>query len=197
MRCIRDRSLRGGPPLDDATLVEEARKGNTHAYESLVERYSELAFRTAYLVSGSAADAQDAAQEGFIRAYYGLRRFRPGAPFRPWLLQIVANQAKNRRRSAGRRESLSLRLAEGMRTGDAAPSPERALESREERRILLRAINELREEDRLVIACRYFLDLSSNETAATLGWPEGTVKSRLNRALGRLREKVGVGVIDG
>ncbi len=190
MRCIRDRSLRGGPPLDDATLVEQARKGNIHAYENLVERYTEVAFRTAYLVAGSAADAQDAAQEAFIKAYYALSHFRAGAPFRPWLLQIVANQAKNRRRAAGRRENLSLRLAEGMRVGDAAPSPERALEAQEERRALLHAVNELREEDRLVIGCRYFLELSSEETAQTLGWPEGTVKSRLNRALGRLRERM-------
>ena len=185
-----------GRPLDDATLVEQARKGNIHAYENLVERYTEVAFRTAYLVAGSAADAQDAAQEAFIRAYRALPRFRAGAPFRPWLLQIVANQARNRRRAAGRRENLSLRLAEGMRAGDAAPSPERALEAQEERRALLHAVNELREEDQLVIRCRYFLELSSEETAQTLGWPEGTVKSRLNRALGRLRERMGERVAD-
>lgn len=185
-----------GRPLDDAELVEQARKGNIHAYENLVERYTEVAFRTAYLVAGSAADAQDAAQEAFIRAFHALPRFRAGAPFRPWLLQIVANQAKNRRRAAGRRENLSLRLAEGIRVGDAAPSPERALEAQEERRALLHAVNELREEDRLVINCRYFLELSSEETAQTLGWPEGTVKSRLNRALVRLRERMGERVAD-
>jgi RNA polymerase sigma-70 factor (ECF subfamily) len=83
-----------------------------------------------------------------------------------------------------------------MRVGDAAPSPERALEAQEERRALLHAVNELREEDRLVISCRYFLELSSEETAQTLGWPEGTVKSRLNRALGRLRERMGERVAD-
>jgi len=180
-----------GRPLDDAILVEEARNGNIHAYENLVERYSEVAYRTAYLVAGSAADAQDAAQEAFIRAYRALPRFRAGAPFRPWLLQIVVNQAKNRLRAVGRREHLSLRLVEELRLGDAAPSPERALEAREERLALLHAVNELREEDRLVINCRYFLELSSEETAQTLGWPEGTVKSRLNRALARLRERMG------
>lgn len=180
-----------GRPLDDAILVEEARNGNIHAYENLVERYSEVAYRTAYLVAGSAADAQDAAQEAFIRAYRALPRFRAGAPFRPWLLQIVVNQAKNRLRAVGRREHLSLRLVEGLRLGDAAPSPERALEAQEERLALLHAVNELREEDRLVINCRYFLELSSEETAQTLGWPEGTVKSRLNRALARLRERMG------
>ena len=148
-----------------------------------------IAFRTAYLITGSAADAEDAAQAGFVKAWYALGRFRTGAPFRPWVLQIVANEARNRRRSAGRRAQLALRAA-AADSGGAAPSPEATLVRAEERESLLAAVGELREEDRLVIACRYFLDLSEEETAATLGWPRGTVKSRLSRALDRLRERV-------
>ena len=71
--------------------------------------------------------------------------------------------------------------------GAAAPSPEAVAEAAEERRSLLRALNTMREEDRLVIACRFFLDLSVEETAHALGCAEGTVKSRLSRALERLR----------
>src|SRR6187200_2849260 len=142
----------------------------------------------AYLIAGSAVDAEDAAQEGFVKAWGALHRFRPGAPFRPWILQIVANEARNRRRAAGRRAHLTLRTVAATPAGEAAPSPEANAIGAEQREELLAAVNELREEDRLVIACRYFLELSEEETAAALGWRRGTVKSRLSRALGRLRE---------
>lgn len=155
-----------------------------------MQAYQGIAFRTAYLVVGDAAEAEDAAQEGFVKAYYAIRRFRSGAPFRPWILQIVANEARNRRRSAGRRAGLVMRTAAHAPSGEAAPSPEAALLGAEQRETLLAAVNELREEDRLVISCRYFLDLSEEETAAMLGWRRGTVKSRLSRALARLREKI-------
>jgi RNA polymerase sigma-70 factor (ECF subfamily) len=130
------------------------------------------------------------AQEGFVRAYRALDRFRLDAPFRPWLLRIVANEARNRVRSSGRRHQLELRIGEGFRPGDAAPSPEAVAVSNDERRRLLAMVNSLSEEDRQVIACRFFLDLSGEETAAALGVPAGTVKSRLSRALARLRSRV-------
>lgn len=177
-------------PLDEAELVERARRGDVHAWETIVQRYQGIAFRTAYLLSGSAADAEEAAQDGFVKAYRALGRFRRGAPLRPWLLKIVANQARNRRRAAGRREALALRAATQDRPGDAVPSPEAALLSTEERERLLAAVNALSEEHRLAVACRYFLDLSEEETAAALGVRRGTVKSRLSRALERLRESL-------
>ena len=62
-----------------------------------MRRYQEVAFRTAYLVTREAGEAEDAAQEAFVKAYYALARFRTDAPFRPWLLRIVANEARNRR----------------------------------------------------------------------------------------------------
>jgi RNA polymerase sigma factor (sigma-70 family) len=178
-------------PQAESELVERARRGDDRAYEELVRAHQGIAFRTAYLVTGSAAEAEDAAQEGFIKAHRALGRFRPGAPFRPWLLQIVANEARNRRRSTGRRAGLALRAAAEDPSGGAAPSPEGALLASEESATLLEAVNGLREEHRLVIACRYFLDLSEEETAAALGWRRGTVKSRLSRALDSLREEMG------
>lgn len=155
--------------------------------------YQGIAFRTAYLVAGSAAEAEDAAQEAFVKAHRALGRFRRGAPFRPWLLQIVANEARNRRRSAGRRANLTLRVAAAEPSGGAAPSPEASLLAAERRRLLLAVLGRMREEDQLVVACRYFLDLSEEETATTLGWRRGTVKSRLSRALARLRAELGEG----
>ena len=186
-RMRRGRGTVGGRPLEDAEFVERARRGDAAAYEQLVRRYQELAFRTAYLITGGAAEAEDAAQEAFVKAYYALPRFRAEAPFRPWLLQIVANEARNRRRAAGRREHLALRAVDDRPRGDAAPSPEGAALAAEERGALLAALGTLRAEDRRVLAYRYFLDLSEVEMAAALGCARGTVKSRLSRALGRLR----------
>jgi RNA polymerase sigma factor (sigma-70 family) len=180
-----------GRPLTESELVERARRGDQSAYGELVQAYQGIAFRTAYVVVGDAAEAEDAAQEGFVKAFYAMSRFRPGAPFRPWILQNVANEARNRRRSAGRRTSLVMRSAADAPSGEAAPSPEAATLLGEQREELLAVVNELREEDRLVIACRYFLELSEEETAAALGWRRGTVKSRLSRALGRLRAQIG------
>ena len=174
----------------DGELFSRAQRGNVAAYEEIVRRYQQTAFRTAYVITGSGPDAEDAVQEGFVKAYRALASFREGAEPRPWLMRIVANEARNRARSSGRRHQLELRLAEGYRPGDAAPSPEAAAVAAEERRRLLGLVNSLSDEDRLVIASRYLLELSGEETAAALGVPEGTVKSRLSRALARLRTRV-------
>jgi RNA polymerase sigma factor (sigma-70 family) len=185
--------VEGRPLLDDrrtdAELIERARRGEMMAYESLVRRYQDAAVRTAHLFAPD-GDAEDAVQEAFVKAHRALDRFRDDAPFRPWLLRIVANEARNRRRSAGRRSTLAIRAAEDRRPGDAAPSPESAVLADETRSALLAAINGLRDEDREIIGARYFLDLNEAETAEALGLPRGTVKSRLSRALGRLRERL-------
>jgi RNA polymerase sigma-70 factor (ECF subfamily) len=176
-----------GRPLEDVELVERAQDGDVAAFGQLVERYREAAFRTAWMITRSSADAEDAAQDAFVKAFYALARFRQGEAFRPWILRIVSNEARNRRRSAGRRERLALR-AEGERgPGDAAPSPEAASLAREDRERLLAALERLPERDRLVITYRYLLELSEAETAEALGVRPGTVKSRLSRGLERLR----------
>ena len=182
-----------GRPLEDAELVEQARDGNTGAYEELVRRYQGMAARVAYLVLGAGGDVEEAVQEAFVKAYYALPRFRLEAPFRPWLMTIVANEARNRRKSAARRVRLAMRVMEvqGDRpSGDAAPSPEAAVLEREDHERLLEAVNEMREEDRMVIGYRYYLGLSERETAEALHIPAGTVKSRLARSLKRLRERL-------
>ena len=182
-----------GRPLLEREWIESARRGDASAFEELVRRYQEIAFRTAYLVVGDADEARDAAQDGFLRAHAALGRFRAGAEFRPWLLRIVANAARNRRRSASRRADLALRAFRDAASGDAAPSPEVLLLAEERRRELLDAINRLRAEDRLVIALRWFLELNEDEMAGVLNCPRGTVKSRLSRATTRLRAVIGEG----
>jgi RNA polymerase sigma-70 factor (ECF subfamily) len=178
-------------PLDETNLIERTKRGDADAFEALVHAYQGIAFRTAYVITGSSADAEEAAQDGFVKAHRAIGRFRTGEPFRPWLLRIVANEARNRRRSAGRRTLLALRAAGEQGSGDAVPSPEDSTVSADERSQLLAAVESLGEEHRLAITCRYFLDLSEEETAAVLGVRPGTVKSRLSRALERLQAELG------
>jgi RNA polymerase sigma factor (sigma-70 family) len=177
-----------GGPLEETELVRRARRGDVSAYEELVRRYQGIAHRTAYLITGQAAEAEDATQQAFVKAHRALDRFDPDRPFRPWLLRIVGNEARNLRRSAGRRASLELALAREREV--LAASPEHEAMARERHRALFRALGGLGESDRRVIALRYFLDLSEAEMADVLDVAPGTVKSRLSRALGRLRESV-------
>jgi RNA polymerase sigma-70 factor, ECF subfamily len=180
-----------GRPPEDAALAERAKRGDERAFEDLVRMYQGIAFRTAFLLTGSASEAEDAAQTAFVKAWSALPRFRPGAPFRPWLLRIVANEAHNRRRKRGRRAPPERHATAAHPLGDAAPSPEGAAVGRELRDELLAAVSRLDQRDRDVLTCRYFLELSEEETAVVLGVRRGTVKSRTARALARLRAEVG------
>jgi RNA polymerase sigma-70 factor (ECF subfamily) len=174
--------------LTEGELVALAQDGDHDAYASLVRAHQDIAFRTAMLITQNAAEAEEAAQGAFVKAWRALGRFRSGEPLRPWLLTIVANEARNRRRSAGRRGALALRAAEPDRVEDR--SAEAQVLAAESRTALLEALSRLRPDDRLVLGCRYLLELSEAETAAALGVPAGTVKSRTSRALARLREEV-------
>jgi RNA polymerase sigma factor (sigma-70 family) len=157
------------------------------AYASLVRAYQPVAIRVAHVIGGAAGDAEDVVQDAFVKAHRALHRHRDGTPFRPWVLAIVANEARNRRRAAGRRTRYELALKEDRASGGAAPSPEAAALAGDARRELLAAVAALPARQRDVVACRYLLALSEAETAVVLGLAEGTVKSRLSRALGRLR----------
>jgi RNA polymerase sigma-70 factor, ECF subfamily len=179
----------GSRPPDEETLVARAKRGETTAYEELVRMHQGIAFRVALVAAGDRGDAEEAAQDAFVKAYRALGRFREGSPFRPWLLRIVANEARNRVRSTRRQERLVLRAA-AVDPGGAAPSPETAALDRDEAMALTRALEKLREPDRLVIAYRYLFELSEAEMADALGVRPGTVKSRLSRALGRLRAEL-------
>lgn len=177
------------PRTDEPDLVERVKRGDVDAYGEIVARYQALAQRTAFVITRDAASAEDAAQEAFVKAYRALGGFRSGAPLRPWLLRIVANEAINRAKAASRRRTVELSVAEA-RAGDPEGSPEALALASERRELVVRALNELREEDRIVVAYRYFFDLSEAEMAEALGIARGTVKSRLSRAMSRLRERL-------
>jgi len=174
-----------GRPRSEATLLAHAQAGDGDAYAELVRAHQDVAFRIAMLITQDAAEAEDAAQEGFVRAWRALPRFEAGRPLRPWLLTIVANEARNRRRSAGRRSALAQRAA--AEPVAPVPLPEAAALAGSDRRELAAALERLAPDHREVIVLRFLLDLSEAECAAALGCRPGTVKSRLSRALGRLR----------
>ena len=179
-----------GRPLDEQELIASAKNGDTRAFGQLVRTHQGFALRVAYLVVRDPSEAEDVTQDAFVKAYRSLDRFRAEAPFRPWLLRIVRNEALNRVRSTKRRDSLALQISSDPVSGDAAPSPEAEVMSQDERGRLLGLIEDLPERYRRVIVHRYLLDLSEEETSEILGLPLGTVKSRSSRALQRLRKSI-------
>jgi RNA polymerase sigma-70 factor, ECF subfamily len=185
---LRDDSAPTLGATGDEALLERASAGDQQAYAELVRRYSAIAHRTATLIVGP-ADAEDSVQDAFVRAFYALGRFQPGSPFKPWLLVIVANSARNRVRSRGQQSRLRERLTRESAVGPlhAVASAESDVLAADDLRGLVQAIDALPTNARLVVTCRYLLELSEAETAQVLGWPAGTVKSRLSRALDRLR----------
>jgi len=177
------------PGREDSEIIAAVLGGDRDAYGELVGRYQEVAFRAAYLITRDAGAAEEAAQDGFVRAHQSLRSFRVEEPFRPWLLRIVTNLALNQVRGRSRR----LRLAERLgfaRANEVEPPADVAVFASERQRLLWQAIRELPEDDRVVLYLRYFLDLPEREIAQVIGKAPGTVKSRLHRAGARLRRVI-------
>lgn len=165
--------------------IIQASQGDETAWERLVSEHQEAVFRLAYLLLGDPDEAEDIAQEAFVRAYQSLDRFDTTRPLRPWLLRITANLAYNNRRS------LSRYLATLTRWVQSEVEAGLDIESQSTQRLdaqsLWDAILKLTPDDQQIIFMRYYLDLPVEETAQALGIAPGTVKSRLHRALTRLR----------
>ena len=168
-----------------AEALLQARRGNASAFGLLVQNHQEAAFRAAYLILRDAQAAEDVAQEGFLRAYRQLHRFREEDPFRPWLLRIVTNLALNETRR--RKRGLALLERFGRQAPEGEPGPESVTTKTEEAHEVWQAINRLQQDDRLILYLRYFLELSEADMARVIDRAPGTVKSRLHRAGRRLR----------
>ncbi len=169
----------------ESDLIERAHQGDSDAWERLVQGHQEAVFRLAYLLLGDAGDAEDVAQETFIRAFRYLHTYDSSRSWRPWLLGIAANLARNRRRAFGRYLHHLGRLA--RLTPEQTLDPENEVAHLANAQALWRAVQRLEAADQEIIYLRYFLELSVEESAETLNIAPGTVKSRLYRALGRLR----------
>lgn len=173
--------------LDQTLLVQRAISGDDASWAVLMRRHQEAVFRLAYLLSGDPDEAEDIAQETFLRAYNALERFDPGRSMRPWLLRIARNTSLNRLRAA-RRYLKALQKAARLDPAYRAParSPAADREDRADRNRLWQAVQRLSSMDQEVIYLRYYLDLSEAEAAEALDVAQGTVKSRSHRALARL-----------
>ena len=171
--------------MEEATLIRRAANGEAAAWEPLMLTHQEAVFRLAYLLLGDPDDAKDIAQETFLRAWHHLKHFDVSHPLRPWLLSIAANLSRNRLRSASRYLSALTRALH------ADPVPPASTEKKSAQRMqaseLWEAVRSLNVPDQQIVYLRYFLDLSVTETAQVLQVAEGTVKSRLSRALEKLR----------
>jgi len=174
--------------VNESEQIRLACQGNEVAWATLVQQHQAAVFRLVFLMLGDADEAEDVAQEAFIRAFYALARFDPARPLRPWLLQIARNLAHNRRRSVRRYLAAVGRWWQTLPADEEAPIVATLRE--QEAQALWQAVQQLVVSDQEVIYLRYFLELSVADTALALQVAEGTVKSRLSRALARLRTVV-------
>ncbi len=168
-----------GPQRIDVKLVRAARSGDGSARAELVRRHAAAAWRSAYGVTGRHDLADDAAQEGMLRALDRLDTFDESRPFAPWLHRVVVHVAV----SAARRER---RRAQIVVPDDARPTDTGGHDVDP----LRDAVLGLPEDQREIVALRYWADLGVDEIASVLDLPSGTVASRLSRALARLRTQL-------
>lgn len=171
--------------MDESSLIQRAINGDGTAWGPLVRAHQEAVFRLSYLLLGDPDDAEDVAQETFLRAWKHLKRFDTTRQLRPWLLRIASNLASNKRRSAGRYISA---LTRAFRNVPPPPNLEDKSLQRMQANELWQAVQLLNTTDQQIVYLRYFLELSVAETAEVLHVAEGTIKSRLSRALDKLRK---------
>jgi RNA polymerase sigma-70 factor (ECF subfamily) len=174
--------------VNERELVIAARAGDETAWAGVIRRHQEAVFRLAYLLLGDADDAEDVAQEVFFRAYRALDRFDAGRPLRPWLLEITRNLCHNWRRALRRYAAALGRVMQITPAVSSDPTDQAADQWKAE--MLWQAVRRLRMVDQETIYLRYFLELPVEEAAQALQVAPGTVKSRLARALERLRATI-------
>lgn len=173
-----------GDQSPDDDLVLRARAGDEAAFTILVERYRQQVYRLAFRLLGNAADADDAAQEAFVRAYVHLGAYQPGSSFRAWLLAIAAHWCIDQRR---RTRPVSLdTIADGGQAGAGGDDPEVCWLRREGRQAVRQIVEHLPPHYRQIILLRYWHDLTYVELSDALGQPISTVRMRLFRARRRL-----------
>lgn len=174
--------------LDDAECAALAQRGDGKAFSALVTRYQDRIYRFLVRLMRSPDDALELTQDTFLRAYQGLDRWRPDAPFKAWLFRIARNIAFDRLR----RDKLVafVELDEDTDTPDPAGGPDTLAETAQHFRLLEAALQRLPAEHREILLLREIEELSYDEIAAVLNLNAGTVKSRIARARAALLDKV-------
>ncbi len=178
-------------PGREADLVRAAQGGDQAAFGEIVRHFQRAVFRVAYALTRNASDADDIAQETFVRAYQAIGRFRTGEPLYPWLSRITVNLAYSLHRLRRRRPEASIEpLVEAGRQWPVEDDPLRHVAERERDRQIGEAFAGLTPEHQAVLALRVVEEMSYEEIARTLGVPVGTVMSRLSRARADLRARL-------
>jgi RNA polymerase sigma-70 factor, ECF subfamily len=176
---------------DDAALVAACQKGDEKAFGELVRRYQRAVHRLAWSLTRNDSDADDLAQETFVRAWGAFGRFELGQPLYPWLARIVTNQAYSLFRHRKRRPETSIEpLVEGGQQWGVEDDPAEHTAEAERAARLRSCFGELQPEHQAVLALRAVQDLSYDEIANALNIPIGTVMSRLSRARGELKRRL-------
>ncbi len=179
----------------DWELVDEARKGHTEAFAELVRRHQQHVVHFCWRMAGSRQDAEDLAQESFIRVYGQLGRLRPKALFSTYLFATARNLTLNHLRDSGRRgrdtqQPLVEEEGAGRSVADRHPQPDQVAQLREADELVQQALQRLRPEYREIVVLRDIQGLDYDAIAAVLGCRRGTVKSRLSRAREQLRAEL-------
>jgi RNA polymerase sigma-70 factor, ECF subfamily len=181
--------------MPDAQLAQRIAGGDIKAFEHLMRQHNRMLFRTARAILHDDADAEEVLQEAYLRAFHSMQGFRAEARLSTWLARIVVNEALARRRKDVRRAAVVP-----IHSGPADPEhgaamaipdgdgPDDSAERGELRRLLERKIDALPESFRAVFMLRELEEMSVQDTAAVLGIPEATVRTRLFRARSQLRE---------
>jgi RNA polymerase sigma-70 factor (ECF subfamily) len=180
-------AARAAEPDLEGRLVARARAGDAAAFEALVRLHAELAYNLALRALGDPAEAEDVAQEAFVRAWRAMPRFREEARFGTWLYRIVTNLCYDRLPRL-KQELAALDIDEAESLADERPSADTSLLDAELRARLHAAIDELPAGYRLLITLRHVHGLRYDEIATAAGMPLGTVKTGIHRARRRLRE---------
>lgn len=182
---------------DEKGLIQRCKEGDLEAFNDLVERYEKLVYHVAYRLSGNYDDANDVAQEAFIRVFNSIGTFRGDANFTTWLYRIVTNVYLDERKKAKSHMHSSLddyiELEENSvsrQVEDGGPTPEQVVQDMERNQIMQQAIMELPEYQRAMIVLYHTQGKSYEEIAEIMNLAIGTVKSRLNRARLALKEKL-------
>ena len=172
--------------MTDEQAIRLCQDGDRDAFRHLVERYKDTLYGTAFLMTGDRTVAEDHVQEAFLSAWRGIRRFRIGRPFKPWVVRVLVNAVVSHRR---RRSFPTAPLDEADRT-EAPSDVVESVMAGTRHEMVRRALRRLSPEHRQAVVLRYFAEMTVPEVALSVGVREGTVKSRLHRALGRLREEL-------
>ncbi|MCH7844155.1 MAG: RNA polymerase sigma factor [Chloroflexi bacterium] len=172
--------------MNDEEAVLLCQGGDREAFRHLVEGYGDVLYGTAYLMTGNTALAEEHVQDAFLSAWRGIKGFRIGYPVKPWLVRILVNTvtAQRRRRSV---PVDPLNIAEAQ---SGAGDPAELAESIESGQRVNQAISTLSDEHNTVVTLRFFAGLTVPQVAQALGRREGTIKSRLHRALQHLRREL-------